>query len=83
VGVFLQRGLEVLRVSELVTLRWRNLVEGVASVSGKTRVVRLSGDLGGAASAADRRDYRRGLRLPDERGERVEAGQAGCPTRRD
>jgi hypothetical protein len=34
-----------LRVSELVTLRWRNLVEGVASVTGKgakTRVVRLS-----------------------------------------
>jgi integrase/recombinase XerD len=34
-----------LRVSELVTLRWRNLVEGVANVTGKggkTRVVRLS-----------------------------------------
>jgi integrase/recombinase XerC len=34
-----------LRVSELVTLRWRNLVEGVAKVTGKggkTRVVRLS-----------------------------------------
>jgi integrase/recombinase XerD len=32
-------------VSELVTLRWRNLVEGVANVTGKggkTRVVRLS-----------------------------------------
>jgi integrase/recombinase XerD len=34
-----------LRVSELVTLRWRNLVDGVANVTGKggkTRVVRLS-----------------------------------------
>ncbi|MGP0092616.1 MAG: tyrosine-type recombinase/integrase [Xanthobacteraceae bacterium] len=34
-----------LRVSELVTLRWRNLTDGVASVTGKggkTRVVRLS-----------------------------------------
>jgi integrase/recombinase XerD len=34
-----------LRLSELVTLRWRNLVEGVANVTGKggkTRVVRLS-----------------------------------------
>jgi integrase/recombinase XerD len=34
-----------LPVSELVTLRWRNLVEGVANVTGKrgkTRVVRLS-----------------------------------------
>ena len=34
-----------LRVSELVTLRWRNLVEGVVNVTGKggkTRVVRLS-----------------------------------------
>jgi site-specific recombinase XerD len=34
-----------LRVSELVTLRWRNLVEGVANVTGKggkTRVVRPS-----------------------------------------
>ena len=32
-------------MSELVTLRWRNLVEGVANVTGKggkTRVVRLS-----------------------------------------
>jgi integrase len=76
-----------LRVSELVTLRWRNLVEGVANVTGKggkTRVVRLSrGDLGGAASAADRRDHRRGLRLPDERCQRVEAGQARGPAGRD
>jgi site-specific recombinase XerD len=35
----------LLRVSELVTLCWRNLVEGVANVTGKggkTRVVRLS-----------------------------------------
>ncbi len=34
-----------LRVSELVTLRWRNLIDGVANVTGKggkTRVVRLS-----------------------------------------
>jgi integrase/recombinase XerD len=34
-----------LRVSELVTLRWRNLVDGIANVTGKggkTRVVRLS-----------------------------------------
>ena len=34
-----------LRVSELVTLRWRNLIDGVANVrgkGGKTRVVRLS-----------------------------------------
>ena len=34
-----------LRVSELVTLRWRNLVDGVANITGKggkTRVVRLS-----------------------------------------
>ena len=34
-----------LRVSELVTLRWRNLVDGVTNVTGKggkTRVVRLS-----------------------------------------
>ncbi len=34
-----------LRVSELVTLRWRNLIDGVANITGKggkTRVVRLS-----------------------------------------
>jgi site-specific recombinase XerD len=34
-----------LRVSELVTLRWRNLVDGVANITGeggKTRVMRLS-----------------------------------------
>ncbi len=34
-----------LRVSELVTLRWRNLIDGVANIlgkGGKTRVVRLS-----------------------------------------
>jgi site-specific recombinase XerD len=34
-----------LRVSELVTLRWRNLVDGIANITGKggkTRVVRLS-----------------------------------------
>ncbi len=35
----------LLRVSELVTLRWRNLIDGVANVTGKagkTRVVRFS-----------------------------------------
>ena len=31
-----------LRICELVTLRWRNLVEGVANVTGKGGVARLS-----------------------------------------
>jgi integrase/recombinase XerD len=37
-----------LRVSGLVTLRWRNLVDGLANIAGKggkTRVVRVSGGM--------------------------------------
>jgi hypothetical protein len=72
-----------LRVSELVTLRWRNLIDGVANVTGKggkTRVVRL---LGRTPGPANRRDFRRGRPLSDERGERMEAGQTCRSARRD
>ncbi len=66
-----------LRVSELVTLRWRNLVDGGGERDRQRRQdprrAALPRDLGRATGAADRGDVRRGLRVPDERATRGSA----------
>jgi site-specific recombinase XerC len=76
-----------LRVSELVTLRWRNLVDSVVNITGKggkTRVVRLSrGTWEELQALRTAEAIGEDVVFPMKRGECVEAGQARRSAGRD